>query len=100
MPNKMDLLSLFEHIVGENKEFITENHIESFKKQSKSKSITMLMDDLWTEKYRKKISKLYEDNNIKLKKDSISYVLLGGKQSLERLFRDLKRRKNNNKLQK
>ena len=60
----------------------------------------MLMDDLWTEKYRKKISKLYEDNNIKLKKDSISYVLLGGKQSLERLFRDLKRRKNNNKLQK
>jgi hypothetical protein len=100
MPNKMDLLSLFEHIVGENKEFITENQIESFKKQSKSKSITMLMDDLWTEKYRKKISKFYEDNNIKLKKDSISYVLLGGKQSLERLLRDLKRRKNNNKLQK
>jgi hypothetical protein len=80
-PNKESLFYLFETLLENSGNFITETQIKKENNRAKLKSITMLMDDLWTERYRKKMVKFYENHAINLPDDSVTFILLGGRKS-------------------
>lgn len=99
-PQKESLLYLFENLLESTKTFITSKDIRKENNRSKLKSITMLMDDLWTEKYRKKMVRFYEKNTINLHNDSVTFILLGGRKSQKRIEQVRKMRKLKEKLEK
>lgn len=98
-PNKENLFYLFEEIVENTKNFISEKEFKKEVTKNKIKSITMLMDDLWTEKYRKTMVRFYENHEINLENDSVTFILLGGRKSQKRIEEARKRKKLKEKLE-
>ena len=63
-------------------------------RKDKVKSLTMLFSDLWHEKYRSNLLRVFEVNSKGLEVDSQPYIMFGGRKAKYRIDKILNREQN------